>query len=183
VLAVVAERGLSAVSLTEVAAQAGVSAGRVQHYFPAKRELIGAAFDRGNELSGARIRDKVGRDLDAAAPREVLTVVLTELIPYDAATRTHLRVRQFFTARALADAAIATRLRAEYARFHRQLADLVRRDQAVGAIPAVTRPDDTAATLAAFAEGLAYYVLIDVYPAEEARARVLAAVADLYAER
>ncbi|WP_243716084.1 TetR family transcriptional regulator [Actinomadura darangshiensis] len=66
VLAVVAERGLPAVSLAEVAAQAGVSAGRVQHYFPTKQKLVEAAFDRGNELSSARIRALVGEDLESA---------------------------------------------------------------------------------------------------------------------
>lgn len=68
-LAIVATRGLSAVSLTAVAEQAGVSTGRVQHYFATKRELTEAAFERGNEQSGARIREKVGTDLETAPAR------------------------------------------------------------------------------------------------------------------
>jgi AcrR family transcriptional regulator len=180
VLAVVAERGLPAVSLTEVAAQAGVSAGRVQHYFPTKRRLIEAAFDRGNELSSARIRSLVGEDLASAEPRAVLTTVLTELIAYDAETRAHMRVRQSFTALALTDEAIAQRMRAEYTRFHGQVADLVARDRDAGLVSIAVDPGQAAIDLVAHAEGLAYYVLIGLTDPEAARDRVIAAIAGLY---
>lgn len=180
VLAIVAEHGLPAVSLTEVAAQAGVSAGRVQHYFPTRQKLIEAAFDRGNELSSARIRSRVGRDLDGAEPRSVLTIVLTELIAHDAETRAHMRVRQSFTALALADEAIADRMRADYTRFHRQVTDLLRSDQDAGLIAAGADPAHTAVDLVALAEGLAYYVLIGLTEPGTARDRVRTAIAALY---
>ncbi|WP_067186781.1 TetR/AcrR family transcriptional regulator [Microtetraspora niveoalba] len=180
VLAIVAERGLAAVSLTEVAAQAGISPGRVQHYFPAKRQLLEAAFERGNELSSARIRAEAGADLQAAEPRLVLTTVLGELIPYDAATEAHMRVRQSFHAFAFAEEAIAARLRLLYADFHRQMADLIARDQHSGRIPAALDPHDTALALVALAEGLAAYVLTGVTSATTAREQMLAAVAVLY---
>ncbi|MFI6928630.1 TetR/AcrR family transcriptional regulator [Nonomuraea spiralis] len=180
VLAIVAERGLAAVSLTEVAARAGISPGRVQHYFPAKRQLIEAAFERGNELSSARIRAKAGTDLQAAEPRLVLTTVLGELIPYDAASEAHMRVRQSFHAFAFAEEAIAARLRVLYADFHRQMADLIARDQQSGRIPATLDPHAAALALVALAEGLAAYVLTGVTPATTARRQVLAAIADLY---
>jgi AcrR family transcriptional regulator len=180
VLTVVAERGLQAVSQTEVAHHAGVSAGRVQHYFPTKHDLIEAAFDRSNTQSAALIRAKVGQDLDTAPPRSVLTTVLTELIAYDGPTRAHMRVRQAFNALALADDAIAARIREQYADFHRQIAALVRREQAAGTITATADPDRTAVELVALTEGLAYYVLLDVHPADSAREQVLAAIAGLY---
>lgn len=183
VLAIVAERGLQAVSQSEVAARAGVSAGRVQHYFPAKKELIEAAFDRANARSTARIRRLVGGDPLTAPPREALTVVLTQLVPHDAETRTHLRVRQSFTALALSDEAIAERMRARYAEFHRELAVLVRRAQDAGAAPAGLDPRAAAVRLAALAEGLAYYVLIGITEPEDARQRILAAIADVHGER
>ncbi|SPL89310.1 Transcriptional regulator, TetR family [[Actinomadura] parvosata subsp. kistnae] len=171
VLAIVADRGLAAVSLTEVAAEAGISPGRVQHYFPAKQQLIEAAFDRGNALSAARIRRLVGRDLADADPRSVLTTVLTELIPYDATTRAHMRVRQSFHALAFADERIAARLRVLYDDLHRRVAALV--DPG--------RPDmEAALSLVALAEGLAAYVLIGHTPPHVARERVLHAIAEVY---
>ncbi|MEV4177940.1 TetR/AcrR family transcriptional regulator [Nonomuraea sp. NPDC049709] len=181
VLAIVAERGLAAVSLTTVAARAGISPGRVQHYFPAKRQLIEAAFERGNELSGIRIRQQVGSDLDVADPRLVLTTVLTELIPYDATTEAHMRVRQSFHALGFAEETIAARLRILYAGFHRQMADLLRRDQQAGRVRADVDTPGTALALVALAEGLAAYVLTGVAPAGVARDRLLAEIAALYA--
>ncbi|MBE1533047.1 TetR/AcrR family transcriptional regulator [Actinomadura algeriensis] len=173
VLTIVAERGLAAVSLTEVAARADVSPGRVQHYFPAKQRLIEAAFDRGNALSTARIRARVGRDLAGAPPRDVLTAVLTELIAHDAETRAHMRVRQSFTALALADEAIAARMRDEYARFHGEIADVLRRGGAAD-------PETTAVDLIAHAEGLAYYVLIGITDPGTARTSIERAIAAVY---
>lgn len=181
VLAIVADRGLSAVSLSTVAAQAGISPGRVQHYFATKRELTEAAFERGNALSGARIREKAGSELDAAPARTVLTIVLTELIPYDAETWAHMRVRQSFGALALVEEAIAERMREAYARFHEQMASLLRRDQAAGRVGATRDPEQDAVALVALAEGLAYYVLIGATPAGIARDQVLAAIEEIYA--
>lgn len=175
VLTVVADRGLAAVSQTSVAAQAGVSAGRVQHYFPAKHQMIEAAFDRANALSSARIAAKAGGD-----PERTLTTVLTELIPYDTATRVHMRVRQAFTALALSEESIAERMRREYERFHGQIADLLRQGQGAGAVPEDLDPRDHAVALVALAEGLAYYVLVGVHPASAARERVTGAIAELW---
>ncbi|PSK90190.1 TetR family transcriptional regulator [Murinocardiopsis flavida] len=183
VLEIVAEHGLASVSLSAVAARAGVSPGRVQHYFPAKDGLIAAAFDRGNALSSARISALVGSDPGSAAPRDVLSAVLTELIPHDPATRAHMRVRQAFAAFALSDEAIAARLRTEYARLHRRLADLLRRDQDAGRAPASLEPDTAAVGLTALAEGLAYYVLIGVGSCDAAREQVRAAVDAAYRSR
>ncbi|MFD6951301.1 TetR family transcriptional regulator [Nocardiopsis sp. TSRI0078] len=178
VLAVTAERGLAAVTQSNVAARAGVSAGRVQHYFPTKREMIEAAFDRGNALSAARIAARVGR---AGAPRQVLTTVLTELIPHDAVTRTHLRVRQAFTALALSDEDIAERMRRDYERFHGQVTDLLARGQDAGEVPRELDCRERAVSLVALAEGLAYYVLVGIHSASEARERVLTEIAGTYA--
>ncbi|REF00513.1 TetR/AcrR family transcriptional regulator [Thermomonospora umbrina] len=184
VLAVVADRGLQAVSLNEVALQAGVSPGRVQHYFPTRQRLIEAAFERGNELSSARIAAKTGTTTSDtqtgggpdAAPGDVLTVVLTELLPYDHDTWAHMRVRQAFTALALSDETIAARLRADYARLHAQIADLIAREQTHHRI---LDPTAEAVALVALAEGLAYYVLIGVQPVTAARHRLLAAITAL----
>ncbi|SEH02274.1 DNA-binding transcriptional regulator, AcrR family [Nonomuraea solani] len=176
VLAIVAERGLGAVSLTEVAALAGISPGRVQHYFPAKRQLVEAAFERGNELSAARIKGLAGD----AGPRVTLTTVLTELIPYDATTRAHIRVRQSFHAQGFADEGIAARLRGLYEGFHRELAGLIGAEQRAGRIAAGLDAGQAALDLVALAEGLAAYVLLGVTPAAVARERILAAIGGLY---
>ena len=180
VLAVVAKRGLPAVSLAEVAAEAGISAGRVQYYFPTKRDLVAAAFVRGNAQNAERIRQRVGQDLETAPPRVVLTAVLAELIPVDPATRAQMRVRQWFNSQALSDEDIAERLRPEYATFHEQMTTLIRREQDAERIPTGTDAHDTAVSLVALVEGLAYYVLMDVYRAEDALSRLAAAIEEIW---
>ena len=110
----------------------------------------------------------------------MLTTVLTELFAYDSPTCAHMRIRQSFNALALADETIAARIREQYAGFHRQLATLLRRDQAAGIITTSLDPDRAAVELVALAEGLAYYVLLEIHPADSARDKVLASVASLY---
>lgn len=85
---------------------------------------------------------------------------------------------------ALHHAAVADRLRAQYHQLHHDdLAGLVRRDQEDGRISNEAEPVPTAIRLAGLAEGLAYYVLIDVLDAATARAQLLGEVARLYGER
>ena len=181
VLAVAAETGVPAVSIASVAARAGVSPGRVQHYFASKQDLLEAAFDRVNTASSERIAAAVGGDLAAAAPRQVLTVVLVELIPHDEASWAHMHIRQSFTALALHHRPVAERLRAQYEQLHHHdLADLIRRDQHAGRIPATVAPQTAAMGLAALAEGLAYYVLIGAASPAAAHEHVLGAIDDLY---
>lgn len=180
-LAVVDERGLPAVSLSTVAEQAGISPGRVQHYFPTKVDLVEAAFDRSNTRSTARITARAGGDLRTAPPQEVLMAILTDLIPADDETSAHMRVRQSFLALALHDDAIAARLRLAYAQLHHDdVADLLRRDQASGRARADIDTDANAVALVALAEGLAYYVLIGVTAPEDASNQISRAVTQLY---
>jgi AcrR family transcriptional regulator len=177
VLAVVDEAGIAAVSLISVAGKAGVSAGRVQHYFPSRADLLEAAFERANELASDRIAELTAED---EGPRTVLTAVLTELVPHDRATSTHMRIRQSFTAQALTDERVATRLRDAYAQLNARLADIISREIEAGTITTAERPEHVAGRLVAFVEGLAYHVLIGTHPADVARRQVLDAVNVLY---
>jgi AcrR family transcriptional regulator len=176
VLAVVDDAGIAAVSLNSVAAKAGVSAGRVQHYFPSRAELLEAAFERANELAGNRIAELTSDE----RPRAVLTVVLTELVPHDRTTRTHMRIRQSFTAQALSDERVAARLRRAYAELNARLGRIIAGEIAAGTISTAERPEHIAGRLIAFVEGLAYHVLIGTHPADVARRQVLDAVEALY---
>lgn len=179
-LEVVADRGLPAASLRAVAEQASVSLGRVQHYFPTKERLLEAAFDRANDRSSARIANHLGGDPDQGPGRDVLTVVLTELVPHDAFSWTHLRVRQSFIARGLNDDRIAARLRDDYARLQRRLGAVVQREQDRGAIDRHLAPTTVATRLVAHAEGLTTHVLLGVTTPDQARAAIHASIDEHY---
>ena len=175
-LDVVAEHGLPAASIRAVAAQASVSLGRVQHYFPSKDRLLEAGFNRANQRSSARITELLGDDPDAAPAHDTLVVVLTQLIPHDPFSWTHLRIRQSFIARGLVDEPIAARLRSEYRQLHRRLGDAVQREQDSGAIRPDADPVALAQRLVAHAEGLANHVLLGATTPDQARVAVLASL-------
>lgn len=102
---VAAGEGLEAVSLTRVAAEAGVSKGRVQHYFASRDDLLEYAARR----LVVRVRGRTAERLaavDAAPPLERLRVLLHAVLPLDDASAGDARVRSAFLVRALGDAGL-----------------------------------------------------------------------------
>lgn len=97
VLALVARSGTEAVSLRSVAAEAGISMGRVQHYFASKDALLLHALDRSHrqmeERIEARARAVGGGD------RTVLATILDELLGEHPRTRDALRIHAAFATR------------------------------------------------------------------------------------
>lgn len=96
-LRVVAERGLDAVSVREVAAEAGVAIGTVQYYFPTKDEMLAHAFAE----VVRRIRRRLDHVMLGADLRQNLARVLSELLPLDRARTEEARVVLAFAARAM----------------------------------------------------------------------------------
>jgi AcrR family transcriptional regulator len=178
---VASEDGVGAVSLTTVATRAGVSPGRVQYYFPTMDELLYAAFEKVNLQSSQRIAEVLGCSPHSAPPHRALAVVLTQLIPHDEVTRAHMHFRQSFTALALRHDGIAELLRERYRYLHHEdLGELIRRGMRAGSVSADIDPVAIAIRLAALAEGLAYYVLIDATSSGDAQEQLLAAVDDVF---
>jgi AcrR family transcriptional regulator len=93
---VVAERGLEACGIRAVAAEAGVSAGAVQHHFASKDELLRAAYEAVIDAFAARVARHAG-----LPPRELRRALLLELLPLDAEREAELRVALSFTARSM----------------------------------------------------------------------------------
>ncbi len=80
---IAASRGLEAVSLREVAAEAGVSMGRVQHYFKTKDRMILFACEYMVELAGRGARELIAASPDPDAPRSILRSVCLQTLPLD----------------------------------------------------------------------------------------------------
>ncbi|MFI5733610.1 TetR/AcrR family transcriptional regulator [Kribbella sp. NPDC051587] len=94
VLDLVDTSGVDQVTVRRVADRAGVSLGRVQHYFSTKDELLGAAFAAINELGARRVQERAGGD-------DVLRAVLLVLIPRTEEDRRLVRIQQAFETYAL----------------------------------------------------------------------------------
>lgn len=97
-----AAEGFARVSFSKVAAEAGISVGLIQHYFPGKDALLRFAYDdavrRMSERVRVRVRDGEARRLPIA---EVLLDSLVELLPLDQERDVEYRVRQGLQAQAL----------------------------------------------------------------------------------
>jgi AcrR family transcriptional regulator len=95
---VAAERGLEAVSLRHVAAEAGVSAGMVQHYFATKDEMMAFAMAVVRDRSQIRITEAIARLGAAPPPRLFIRTFIAALLPLDEQSGDDARVALAFLA-------------------------------------------------------------------------------------
>lgn len=111
VFAIVDTDGVDYVSIRNVADRAGVSAGRVQHYFPSKDDLLSAAFVAINDRGTAQVRDELA---GSESPAEVLAVLLKVLIPPAPDDVRLFRIGQAFEAYALTRPALQAQVTRGY---------------------------------------------------------------------
>lgn len=128
-LAIAGTRGLEAVSLREVAHEAGVSMGAVQHYFATKDEMLLHALQHWLGLGvHERFTARIGSRLAGAAdhaPTAVLRAIAAEYLPYDPSSRSETLVALTFLSRAALDPALAAALAPAFAGFTRTLREVL----------------------------------------------------------
>jgi AcrR family transcriptional regulator len=155
----VGSQGLDAVTLRHVAAEAGVSMGRVQHYFATKDDMLLFAF----HALGERVEQRIGASVAAVespSARETLRALLMEMLPLDEHGRLEAPVWTAFLARAV----VEPRLAAPLSEGGRQLTEFVgeqiRAAQRTGDAPSQLDPAREATALLAMMDGLMVHVLI-----------------------
>jgi TetR/AcrR family transcriptional regulator, transcriptional repressor of bet genes len=158
-LRIIGEHGLDAVSVRDIAAEAGVSVGRVQHYFPTKDLVLQAAFERVNELGGERVRQHIAETGDSS-PRAVLRAVAIALLPVDDEHRQAIQIGVAFTARAIVQPDFADRLRTGYGELYQLITLLLGRARDAGETAPHLDPDHEAAVLLGLLEGLSGQTLV-----------------------
>jgi TetR/AcrR family transcriptional regulator, transcriptional repressor of bet genes len=131
-----AARGADAVSMRDVAAEAGVSLGMVQHYFRSKDEMLLFALDHMRDRVAGRLQARLG-SLTGAGPRDITRAVLTELLPVDQDSRAEAVISVAYYSRAAVNPAYATALRRGLADLLDVITDQLRTAQDSGH----TRPD------------------------------------------
>jgi TetR/AcrR family transcriptional regulator, transcriptional repressor of bet genes len=176
-LRIAGTRGLDAVSLREVAQEAGISMGAVQHYFATKNDMLRYAVRHWLSMSvhqgfAQRLRERLGvpdgvrPDAVAVDPVTALRAIAAESLPYDEASRAGIRVGLAFQSGAAADPTLAEDLRPAVDGFVATLEEVLAR---------VETPIDRsfeARRLAALLDGLRFPVLIGAVGYEEALAVV-----------
>jgi AcrR family transcriptional regulator len=103
VLRLAATEGLESVSLRHVAAEAGISMGRVQHYFRSKDEMLVFAFEHQARRHEERIVEKLTAAGRPPTVRDVVRTVIVEILPTDAASRASWLAGIAFFIRAMSD--------------------------------------------------------------------------------
>jgi AcrR family transcriptional regulator len=173
VTAVLVEEGFEGVSVRKVAARAGVSIGAVQHHFPTKDAMLGAAMDRASAEFGDRLSARVPAD---ASAETALRAVADELLGLGPDRREASILWVARLARASVDEAAAR----THARDWQEIEDLLARLlAAAGPEHRSGRSPDDAAELLALLDGLAMAGLTEPgrMPRERAE-RILAAALD-----
>ncbi|MFE5340972.1 TetR/AcrR family transcriptional regulator [Isoptericola sp. NPDC056578] len=103
---VVDRDGWTRATLRDVAREAGVSLGQLQHYFASRAAMLTFAM----EFAAEQTSDRVARglaDLDRPPhPRDVLRVVLTEMLPLHPDARASSRMSAAYVLEALHDPAL-----------------------------------------------------------------------------
>ncbi|MCK7622250.1 TetR family transcriptional regulator C-terminal domain-containing protein [Streptomyces sp. RS10V-4] len=134
---VVEQRGVTRLSLREVAQEAGMSHGQLQHYFASRAALLCFAMDFAAEQTADRV-DRGVRELgDRPHPRDVLRLLLTEMLPLHADARATSRMSAAYVLEALHDEGLRTRARDGIAQGRELVEQVVRRAIADGHL----RPD------------------------------------------
>ncbi|MFJ9407864.1 TetR/AcrR family transcriptional regulator [Streptomyces sp. NPDC101393] len=161
-------RGLDGASLREVAAEAGISLGRLQHYFRTKDEMLAFALRRISALAEQRIRERIETLAEEPSPRVILRACLAGLLPLDEKSRIGTLVGAAYFARAVHDEALRAEARDGTPKLRAFFADQLRRAAERGELAPERATEDEAMLLISLVDGLASYVLLEVHSPEGA---------------
>ena len=170
VLRLIATRGLEAASLRNVAAEAGVSMGTVQHYFTTKQEMLDFAQRYNYERATVRIPELLAQVPEPRTTRSLLRTLLTDLLGLDGESREGARLGAAMLAYALIDPQAATTARVAYDGLTGFLAAQLAAAQGSGELPPHVDTQHAARHLCALVGGLSGPVLVGAYPPGQALA-------------
>ena len=168
---IAAREGLEAVSLSRVADEAGVSKGRVQHYFASREELL--AFTA--TLLYLRVDERIGTylaDADQDSPLALVRALLAGILPLDEEGRTDALVGSAFLVRAVGDPDMREAYRASNRLAVEGLTAKLAVARQKGELAAGTDPERAATTLFLLARGLTESLLLGEHTPESALAVV-----------
>ncbi|MEU1798456.1 TetR/AcrR family transcriptional regulator [Streptomyces californicus] len=133
-------RGVQHLSLREIAREAGISHGQLQHYFASRQALLTFAVDFAAEQTTQRISRSLEQLGDPPHPRDVLRLTLTEMLPLHADARATSRMNAAYVLEALHDEEVLARTRDAMAQGRAQMEGLIRRAIADGHIDSTRDP-------------------------------------------
>lgn len=176
----IAERdGFAAATVRNVAAEAGVSVGMVQHYFSTKDEMLLFALTSVGEELGARVVAKIGALPEPRDPYEVVWIVLSDRLPLHPRSKVHAQALITWLSHGADDPELARYLSEGTHRIRDYLADQLRAAQVADR----TDPVLTADGLLALTDGLTSHVLQGLHTPESAKAVLTEALRHVFDRR
>ncbi|MEU9117881.1 TetR family transcriptional regulator C-terminal domain-containing protein [Streptomyces sp. NPDC048483] len=161
-------RGLDSVSLRDVAAEADISLGRLQHYFHSRDEMLLFALRHGNRLADQRIRAHIEALTEEPSPRTVLRTCLSTMLPLDEKSRTGLLVAASYFTRAVHDETLRAEAKDGIPQLRALFTDQLRAAAERGDLAPDRATEEEAMLLISLVDGLSAYVLLDVHTPEQA---------------
>ncbi|AZQ70703.1 MULTISPECIES: TetR/AcrR family transcriptional regulator [Streptomyces] len=170
-LRVAGRRGLHAVRMRDVAAEAGVSLRLVQYYFETKEKLLLYGLEHLTERFGERVAARLRAAGDTPGPRAVIEAILLAALPTDEAGRTFHLVYTSYAVLAVTDEALAAQpfIRSPEAA-EDQLTELLRQAREADLTHPGADPRLDAIALLALSAGLGTSVLVGHRTPESAAA-------------
>ncbi|QNP72111.1 TetR/AcrR family transcriptional regulator [Streptomyces roseirectus] len=167
---VAGRRGLHAVGMRDVAAEAGVSLRLVQYYFETKEKLLLFGLDHLTRSYAARVAAHL-RAAPAPTPRTRIEALLLTALPTDDAGRTFHHLYTSYAILSVTDEALAAQpFITSPDAAEATVTDLLREAQHLAHLPADLNPHLEAVTLLAMSAGLGTSVLVGQRTPESAKA-------------
>lgn len=160
VVRIASGRGLQAVSMREVATEAGVSLRVVQYYFHSKDELLTGTLRHLGEQLALRVRQRVAAVSTTPTPTQVLQGALAAIIPTDDQSRQIMMAYTAFYNYTLAHPGLATDGLRYAQALEDFLAERIHEAQAAGEMRPDIDPHHASAALFALTNGLSLSVLV-----------------------
>jgi AcrR family transcriptional regulator len=159
VLAIIAAKGIKAVTTRNVAAESGWSTGVISHYFRSQHDLLVGALRRAADIQG-RMYKRI-RSEHAAEPFECLRKLTESVLPFDDRRLAMNRIFQVFYAEAAANPDAREEVVDYLANWRRVLLRVISTAQEAGQIPADLDAEQLAIELVGLADGLAMHATLD----------------------
>ncbi|WP_433717827.1 TetR/AcrR family transcriptional regulator [Actinoplanes sp. CA-051413] len=171
VFAVISTEGFEAVSLRDVADQAGVSMGTVQHYFPTKHQMLSFALSHMRERVMARLQAAIAA-LREPTRRDLIRAATAVMLPVDPAGHEEACVNIAFFSAATVTPTYAEQLRDGYGRILTVSVANFREASRLSELRDGVDPDVEAPALYFLTQGLVGPILVGLYSPDQALALI-----------
>lgn len=137
---IVDQQGLAGATMREVAREAGVSLGQLQHYFSSRAEMLTFAIEFAADQTSQRVTQSLAALDQPPHPRDVLRVVIVELLPLRPDARATSRMNAAYVLEAMHDPAMHQQAAVGLRDGRAMVENLIRQAMNHGQIPATCDP-------------------------------------------